>query len=218
VVGQCPTWVRLGICFRQDSRATKDLSFFMPLSLLPCSALHQHKELGNTTLSKALQFMDQISIPAGRVQSPSEVQGEYLTRQEQQEGDALDTRIDQAQTEGKTRHLTNSGDAGIAPHFTPGQHLNTDCALGPSANASGAGEAAISTFDPDTKSPRSPTIGPGSLATTAVSTPERQRHFFPTPEPESSGSNTIMLFLIALAKLAAFTVSFAALKGLHCCC
>lgn len=181
----------------------------MPLSFVcdACSACSAtHKELGKQHFfTKALRFMDHISTPAGRVQSPSEAQDRRPTRQEQQQGDALDARIDQAQ------HLaTNSGDAGIAPHFAT-RAAGIDCASGPRTDASGA---AIPTFQFGLNSnpPRSPVAGPASLATTAVSTPARQRHLFPAPAPQRSASTTMSL-LVALAKLAAFTVSLLLSSG-----
>lgn len=142
--------------------------------------------------------MDRISSSAGRAQSPSEAPETSPTRWEQQERGALETRIDKAQMV-----ATNSGDAGIAPRLSAENPSGTDPPPRPSA--------AIPTLDRvDTKSPPSPCIRSSSLATTAVSAPERQRHSL---EPQA-GNSVTMCLLVTLAKLAAFTDVF--LSGLVC--
>ncbi|GAB1311530.1 hypothetical protein MFIFM68171_01740 [Madurella fahalii] len=140
--------------------------------------------------------MDRVSSPTGRVQSPPEALETSPTRREQQESDALEARTDKAQMV-----ATDSGDAGIAAHLSAGDPSGADPAPRPSA--------AIPTFNRgDTKSPPSPGTRTSSLATTAVSAPERQRYSL---EPQADNPGTMCL-LVTLAKLAAFSDVF--LSGL----
>jgi hypothetical protein len=119
--------------------------------------------------------MDQISAPAGRVQSPREAQeGSAAPNQQKQQKqhqtpdalDALDTRMGEPQTD---RDASNTLD------------------LGPSS------------------APPSPSTRPGSLATTAVSSPVRPRDLRADSGTRDHDSSTMGL-LVVLAKLAAFTV------------
>ncbi|KAL2128922.1 hypothetical protein VTI74DRAFT_8469 [Chaetomium olivicolor] len=165
--------------------------------------------------------MDQISAPASRVQSPIQEQGQTLTRQEHHQTshldphgppDARDTRMDQVQSGCETtRHITaaagaaapETGNTGIAPH---------------SAAEASASQSQDVTIPPSSisepglrKIPDSPDARPGSLATTAVSSPDRQRRPLPGLRPQCSGPHSLS-FLAALAKFAAFTDAF--LSGL----
>jgi hypothetical protein len=91
------------------------------------------------------------------------------------------------------------GGAGIAPHSSVAQR--------PSAHASSDAAAVISGLDRDhtTKSPMRPDTRPSSLATTAVSTPERPRRYLPPDTELQGGHSGAVRFPVMLAKLAVFT-------------
>lgn len=145
--------------------------------------------------------MDQISAPAGRVQSPQEDQeGSSAARNQQkqhQTPDALDahdthdTRMGSPQTDREAGDNLNS--AAASPSRSPAVVQTTTPKFGPSSAPS----------SPSSR-PGSPG-SPGSLATTAVASPGRPRDLWSVSRTQNLESSTMNL-LVVLAKLAAFTV------------
>lgn len=154
--------------------------------------------------------MESISGSAGRSQSSTETQERSPTRQTHQQHqttgalpteDAQDSRMGHPQKYQRTRH---SGDASVAGYPSTGG----DSAPGPSAaDASQSEDVIRSVSEPGlSKTPPSSSTRPGSLATTAASSPGRPRYYLPSSSSRDSQSGS-MPFLAVLARFAAFTVS-----------
>jgi hypothetical protein len=163
-------------------------------------ALHRPTISGARIYQRDSMVMDSTSGPAGRDQSSLETQERSPTRgthQQRQTTGAMPTEDAQdPQTDHETRH---SGDTSVAGYPST---TGTGSAAGPSA-----ADAPQSAADPGlSKTPPSPSTRPGSLSTTAASSPGRPRYYLSGSESRGLESGA-MLFLAVLAKFAAFTVS-----------
>jgi hypothetical protein len=165
-------------------------------------ALHRPTISGARIYQRDSMVMDSISGPAGRAQSSLETQERSPTQEAHQQNQtpgAMPTEDaqDHPQTDQETRH---SGDASVVGHPS----TDTGSAAGPSG-ADAPQSAAVS--EPGlSKTPPSPSTRPGSLSTTAASSPGRPRYYLSGSESGNPESGA-MLFLAVLAKFAAFTVS-----------
>lgn len=126
--------------------------------------------------------------PVGQDRSPSSDgrESRVPTRPSKQDADvhAPDTRMANSSAEAQQQPAAASGGAG-------GAGVAGCSAPGPSAS--------------DARPAASPVLGPGSPATTAVSSPDHRQPLLPAPASRSPDAY-IMLFLVALAKFASFTV------------